>query len=67
MNYDVSLTAIYLHAVTPTHYMFVFHEGADMDVCLTNYGHCNYISGKHACIFYDEVNSRALIYGFALM
>lgn len=29
-------------------------EGADMDVCLTNYGHCNYISGKHACIFYDE-------------
>ncbi|XP_063763786.1 PHD finger protein 12 isoform X2 [Eleginops maclovinus] len=29
-------------------------SGADMDVCLTNYGHCNYISGKHACIFYDE-------------
>lgn len=32
-------------------------EGADMDVCLTNYGHCNYISGKHACIFYDEVRA----------
>ncbi|XP_033953729.1 PHD finger protein 12 [Pseudochaenichthys georgianus] len=29
-------------------------SGADMDVCLANYGHCNYISGKHACIFYDE-------------
>ncbi|OXB59534.1 hypothetical protein ASZ78_004507 [Callipepla squamata] len=28
--------------------------GADMDVCLTSYGHCNYVSGKHACIFYDE-------------
>ncbi|XP_066507491.1 PHD finger protein 12 [Hoplias malabaricus] len=28
--------------------------GADMDVCLTNYGHCSYVSGKHACIFYDE-------------
>jgi hypothetical protein len=28
--------------------------GADMDVCLTNYGHCNYVSGKHACIFFDE-------------
>uniref|UniRef100_A0AAV2J6M2 PHD finger protein 12 n=1 Tax=Knipowitschia caucasica TaxID=637954 RepID=A0AAV2J6M2_KNICA len=28
--------------------------GADMDVCLTTYGHCNYVSGKHACIFYDE-------------
>ncbi|XP_039478188.1 PHD finger protein 12-like isoform X2 [Oreochromis aureus] len=33
-------------------------SGADMDVCLTNYGHCNYISGKHACIFYDEVAVR---------
>lgn len=30
-----------------------------MDVCLTNYGHCNYVSGKHACIFYDEVRGRA--------
>ncbi|XP_077421843.1 PHD finger protein 12 isoform X2 [Vanacampus margaritifer] len=29
-------------------------SGADMDVCLPNYGHCNFISGKHACIFYDE-------------
>ncbi|GAA6225104.1 PHD finger protein 12 [Lates japonicus] len=29
-------------------------SGADMDVCLTNYGYCNYVSGKHACIFYDE-------------
>nr|XP_033777581.1 PHD finger protein 12 isoform X2 [Geotrypetes seraphini] len=28
--------------------------GADMDVCLTSYGHCNYVSAKHACIFYDE-------------
>ncbi|MGH0177826.1 UNVERIFIED_CONTAM: hypothetical protein FKN15_076071 [Acipenser sinensis] len=28
--------------------------GADMDVCLADYGHCNYVSGKHACIFYDE-------------
>ncbi|XP_037313950.2 PHD finger protein 12 isoform X2 [Pungitius pungitius] len=29
-------------------------SGADMDVCLANYGYCNYVSGKHACIFYDE-------------
>lgn len=36
-------------------------EGADMDVCLTNYGHCNYISGKHACIFYDEVWALKLL------
>ncbi|XP_053562154.1 LOW QUALITY PROTEIN: PHD finger protein 12 [Bombina bombina] len=32
--------------------------GADMDVCLTNYGHCNYVSGKHACIFYDEITKH---------
>lgn len=30
-----------------------------MDVCLTSYGHCNYVSGKHACIFYDEVSAQA--------
>uniref|UniRef100_H3CCX4 PHD finger protein 12 n=1 Tax=Tetraodon nigroviridis TaxID=99883 RepID=H3CCX4_TETNG len=34
--------------------LYIGSEGADMDVCLSNYGHCNYISGKHACIFYDE-------------
>lgn len=28
--------------------------GADMDVCLSQYGHCNYISPKHAMVFYDE-------------
>lgn len=32
-----------------------------MDVCLTKYGHCNYVSGKHACIFYDEVSNTAHI------
>ncbi|KFM80552.1 PHD finger protein 12, partial [Stegodyphus mimosarum] len=32
--------------------------GADMDVCFSNYGHCNYVSGKHASIFYDEVTKR---------
>uniref|UniRef100_A0A1A8L2G2 PHD finger protein 12 n=1 Tax=Nothobranchius pienaari TaxID=704102 RepID=A0A1A8L2G2_9TELE len=35
-------------------------SGADMDVCLTNYGHCNYVSGKHACIFYDEVRAHSV-------
>lgn len=28
--------------------------GADMDVCLTLFGHCNYVSPKHAFIFFDE-------------
>lgn len=29
--------------------------GANNDVSLTKYGHCNYVSPNHACIFYDEV------------
>ncbi|ESP00983.1 hypothetical protein LOTGIDRAFT_238397 [Lottia gigantea] len=29
--------------------------GADMDVCLGQFGFCNFISSKHACIFYDEM------------
>ena len=28
-----------------------------MDVCLGQYGQCNFISAKHAFIFYDEVSS----------
>lgn len=28
--------------------------GADMDVSLSQYGHCNFISPKHAMVFYDE-------------
>uniref|UniRef100_A0A7M4FBC7 PHD finger protein 12 n=1 Tax=Crocodylus porosus TaxID=8502 RepID=A0A7M4FBC7_CROPO len=36
------------------HVLSSLWAGADMDVCLTSYGHCNYVSGKHACIFYDE-------------
>lgn len=33
-------------------------SGADMDVCLTNFGHCNFVSSKHACIFYDEMSKH---------
>ena len=29
--------------------------GKGADVCLSEYGHCNFISSKHACIFYDKV------------
>lgn len=32
--------------------------GADMDVCLTQFGHCNFISPKHAYIFYDETTKH---------
>ncbi|XP_052800877.1 PHD finger protein 12-like isoform X2 [Mya arenaria] len=32
--------------------------GADMDVCLGQYGQCNFISAKHALIFYDETSKH---------
>lgn len=28
---------------------------SEMDICLKDYGHCNYLSSQHACIFYDKV------------
>lgn len=30
--------------------------GGDMDICLTYYGHCNYVTAKHAVIICDEVS-----------
>lgn len=35
--------------------------GADNDVILGNYGFCNYVSNRHACIFYDEVSDYSLL------
>ncbi|KAK6640697.1 hypothetical protein RUM44_012394 [Polyplax serrata] len=32
--------------------------GADNDVCLSSYGFCNYVSPKHAVIFYDEMTKH---------
>ena len=36
--------------------------GPDMDVCLRNYGYCNYLSDKHCSIFYDEVSTLGIFY-----
>ncbi|XP_075747165.1 PHD finger protein 12 isoform X2 [Rhipicephalus microplus] len=33
-------------------------SGADMDVCLRDFGHCDFVSAKHACIFYDEIGKH---------
>lgn len=33
-------------------------QGPDMDVCLQEYGHCNFISEKHCSIFYDETSKQ---------
>lgn len=50
------------HSIYPylqiVQYIFLSLLGADMDVSLSNYGHCNFVSAKHACIFYDEVSSN---------
>lgn len=33
-------------------------SGADMDVCLGDFGHCDLVSSKHACIFFDEISKH---------
>ena len=37
-------------------------QGSDMDLCLSSYGFCNYVSGKHATIFFDKVCCCFLIH-----
>lgn len=37
---------------------FTIGTNFDCDVNLTDYGNCNYISPKHASIFYDEITSK---------
>ena len=34
---------------------------SDNDVVLGHYGHCNYVSARHATIFYDEVSPNLII------
>ncbi|XP_065282734.1 PHD finger protein 12 isoform X3 [Dermacentor albipictus] len=33
-------------------------NGADMDLCLRDFGHCDFVSAKHACIFFDEIGKH---------
>ena len=35
--------------------IFFLWLGADMDLCLENYGYCNFVSSKQSTTFYDEV------------
>ncbi|PIK56960.1 PHD finger protein 12 [Apostichopus japonicus] len=35
---------------------FSIGNSSDADMCLSHYGHCNFISAKHASIFYDEAS-----------
>uniref|UniRef100_T1J2P5 PHD finger protein 12 n=1 Tax=Strigamia maritima TaxID=126957 RepID=T1J2P5_STRMM len=46
------------HLVPMPYRVLTIGTGADMDVCLPNYGHCNYVSAKHASIFYDETTKH---------
>ena len=39
--------------------------GADMDVCLHQFGQCNFVSAKHACIFFDEVLAFSCVLCYA--
>ncbi|KAK2160899.1 hypothetical protein LSH36_125g03022 [Paralvinella palmiformis] len=37
---------------------FSIGTGGNMNLCLDNYGQCNYVSPKHACVFYDEMSRQ---------
>ncbi|GAB6030049.1 hypothetical protein CHUAL_005732 [Chamberlinius hualienensis] len=37
-----------------TYRVFTIGTGDDVNLSLFDYGHCNYVSARHACIFYDE-------------
>ena len=32
-------------------------SGSDVDIGLSLFGHCNYLSPRHACIFYNKVHT----------
>ena len=36
-------------------YSVVLPIASEMDLCLPDYGHCNFVSSHHACIFFDKV------------
>lgn len=51
------------HVYMRTCYVYHVHDmnaGSDVDVCLSHYGHCNYLSSRHACIFYNKVHPHSL-------
>ncbi|XP_071946284.1 PHD finger protein 12-like [Antedon mediterranea] len=45
-------------AVAMRYRSFSIGSGSDMDLCLPSFGNCNYMSAKHACIFYDELSRQ---------
>ncbi|CAM5999173.1 unnamed protein product [Sphagnum balticum] len=44
-------------AIAMSYRTLTIGTGADNDVILGNYGQCMYVSGHHACIFYDEIHN----------
>jgi hypothetical protein len=48
-------------AVPLTTNVVTIGSGSEMDVCLTHYGHCNYISRHHACIIIDKVRLSVIV------
>lgn len=37
--------------------LLFFTPGSEVDINLSEFGHCNYISPRQACIFYDRVST----------
>ncbi|KXJ27549.1 PHD finger protein 12 [Exaiptasia diaphana] len=45
-------------AMPMVHKCLSLGRGIDTDVCLQHYSHCNFVSEKHCCIFYDETSNQ---------
>lgn len=57
MGFRPTVSCRYPDAVAMRYRVLNIGKGSSNDVDLEKFGHCNFISPKHAVIFYDEVNS----------
>lgn len=55
MGYRPTVSARFPEAAAMRYRIISIGRGAANDVELDRYGHCNYVSPKHAVVFFDEV------------
>ncbi|KAK5638701.1 hypothetical protein RI129_012996 [Pyrocoelia pectoralis] len=58
LGHRPTVSARFPEAVAMRYRILSIGRGATNDVQLDNFGHCNYISPKHAVVFFDEVTQQ---------
>ncbi|KAK4877767.1 hypothetical protein RN001_010273 [Aquatica leii] len=58
LGHRPTVSARFPEAVAMRYRILSIGKGAANDVRLDSFGHCNYISPKHAVIFYDEITQK---------